>query len=430
MAEQSRVSQRRDAGKPAAGSQFQDRPFAPAPERPSAAVAPVSVRPPLAPRFTILPSQVSPVQGFFTIGAAAASAVGTIPAGVAALAVGANSEVDDKLQGWADDAVNHPHATDQAAYDAANDAVYESIGTVTIDDAVVTSFPQLTDYDYYYPDGDREEMVARALFANGSLSYASNAIWEAEVKMRAALIDAMERLNNTGAEYNFESDDWNLPAATWESGSVRVQGAKKQNAGFRPREGVTAAAAIDAVFDDVGDDEEIFLDCSTAMAVAHYKALREALGTAAFNAKYGRGKQEVVISPEGAQVKIGAGVMGEAPIHDEVETVQIDTVEELLPGDWVYFKNFSDYDATHEGPAAVWAGEHALVKGDGTYEGFGATETLPNMIAKLVKCYNDQGRKAASPKKAAVFREDSDDSMTGKLPGPLKEVRRLKNPAA
>ncbi len=59
----------------------------------------------------------------------------------------------------------------------------------------------------------------------------------------------------------------------------------------------------------------------------------------------------------------------------------------MLPGDWVYFKNFADYTTKH--PGGFWQGENALVMGDGIYRGFGVTnKTEAELNAELVKEYN------------------------------------------
>ena len=59
-----------------------------------------------------------------------------------------------------------------------------------------------------------------------------------------------------------------------------------------------------------------------------------------------------------------------------------------MPGDWVYFKNFSDYPVKH--PGGFWRGENAIVMGGGMYRGFGVVSQLETDLNKeLVKQYND-----------------------------------------
>ena len=48
------------------------------------------------------------------------------------------------------------------------------------------------------------------------------------------------------------------------------------------------------------------------------------------------------------------------------KTFLISGVSDLLPGDWVYFKNYADYITWN--PGGLWTGEHALYMGGGKFQ--------------------------------------------------------------
>lgn len=261
-----------------------------------------------------------------------------------------------------------------------------------------------------------------------------------DVTMRLTLIKFMDYVNGEESpySYNLDTDEWSMPD-TWKGTAAQEdeddeKGKKKSkpkdieaDAGvaFVPV-GDSYEAVMD-MFKRTADDGDYFADCSTTIIALHYRALAEAIGKNDFNRKY-QGK--TALAPAGVMAKIG-GEYTHLPILDDdygdivvVPNKSIDSAEMLVPGDWVYFENYSDYEATHEGPSAAWAGEHSLYLGGSKFQGFGTESlTYDEMVAKLRKCYNVQGKKTGAKTREKL--EECERAIGGFLPG-ITEVRRLK----
>jgi hypothetical protein len=109
----------------------------------------------------------------------------------------------------------------------------------------------------------------------------------------------------------------------------------------------------------------------------------------------------------------------DAPSRDHIpETRKVESLDDLVPGDWVYFLNFNDYPEKH--PDGAFTGENALYLGGGKYRGFGVDEmTFEGMVSYLIAQYNV----GKGPKKR--LREESPETLDGKVPGITKDVRRM-----
>lgn len=89
----------------------------------------------------------------------------------------------------------------------------------------------------------------------------------------------------------------------------------------------------------------------------------------------------------------------QAHVGGPAAEVTISGAKDLIPGDWVYFKNFPDYGAKH--PGGFWTGEHTMYLGDGKFQGFGTgVSTEAEINQKLLDNYND-GLPPAQQKKLA-----------------------------
>jgi len=132
--------------------------------------------------------------------------------------------------------------------------------------------------------------------------------------------------------------------------------------------GKNPSDAIDSIFEAGADNR---LECNSLMVAVQYRAMLKTLGPDKFNTKF-PGGDGIIISPHHRPPR---GV-ARHPIWEKklYKSITITGESDLLPGDWVYFKNFSDYGAKH--PGGVWSGEHALYMGGGKYQGFG-----PNTFA-------------------------------------------------
>ena len=101
-------------------------------------------------------------------------------------------------------------------------------------------------------------------------------------------------------------------------------------------------------------------------------------------------------------------------------TQAVHSLDDLIPGDWVYFTNFKEYEEKH--PHGAFAGENALYLGGDLYRGFGVRAmTYSDMNQFLIERYNEglkQGIKGS--------REKSRETLDGEVPGILKTgVRRI-----
>ncbi|HEX7837524.1 MAG TPA: DUF4157 domain-containing protein [Kofleriaceae bacterium] len=143
--------------------------------------------------------------------------------------------------------------------------------------------------------------------------------------------------------------------------------------------GANPADAVRSIFH--GRDN--VLECNSAMVAIQYLSMLEAMGEQRFNEKFANGG--LVISPHHVPMPDGSP----HPLHAQgmIKEVIITRARDLIPGDWVYFRNFLDYGEKH--PGGFWTGEHALYLGDGKFQGFG-TEALTEaeMDQLLVDNYN------------------------------------------
>jgi hypothetical protein len=255
----------------------------------------------------------------------------------------------------------------------------------------------------------KREIVDR--LARADYEYESETQLQNEVNMRVNLIRAMHRIHedNVNVGYNHGGDTLKLPSSHWDNVEAKSEkGGRETDAAFKSKN--LASDAIESIFADKNDD--YFLECNTATVAMHYKALLDTIGQANFDGEF----PEVVIMPEWLTLREGNKA---APSQDHIpETRKVTSVDDLVPGDWVYFLNFEDYPERH--PDGAFTGENALYLGDGKYRGFGVDEmTFEDMVSYLIAQYNH----GKGPKKR--LREDSPETLDGKVPGITKDVRRM-----
>jgi protein-glutamine gamma-glutamyltransferase len=155
--------------------------------------------------------------------------------------------------------------------------------------------------------------------------------------------------------------------------------------------GKDAADAIEAIFAPGANSR---LECMAMTVAVEYYSLLKGLGKAKFNALF----------PGGAGLEISTRLSGSA--HPTFygatklyKNMTLSSKSEVLPGDWVYFKNFADYLTKH--PDGYWQGENAIYMGGGKYRGFGVSSlSEADLNAELVRVYN-QGLPAADQKTVA-----------------------------
>jgi Protein-glutamine gamma-glutamyltransferase len=183
---------------------------------------------------------------------------------------------------------------------------------------------------------------------------------------------------------------------------------------FKLKEGaeITPAKAIKSIFNN--GKKETYLDCNMMIVALHYKSMLDTYGDDKFDLMFLGGK-DLIISQVGKGIRPeskGGNYPTESGKHpfDDKEvmndvikkesdsnsnTIGIDIkdpAKELIPGDWVYFRNNEKYtffignanklsrtQLTDTGDTIglygnEWQGEHALYIGNNKFSGFGLNE--------------------------------------------------------
>ena len=194
-----------------------------------------------------------------------------------------------------------------------------------------------------------------------------------EVRTRAAAIKGIEDVHLGCCGYYSSADPPHLDSTFWQQIGGGVQ--------FVPKSplpvGKNASDAIEAIFAPGAGTR---LECLSMTAAIEYRAMLKSIGAARFNAKF----------PGGAGIDISAGapfLLISGPGR-KFEVKAVANKSEILPGDWVYFKNFHDY--TTRVPGGFWQGENAIALGGGMFRGFGvAAKSESGLDQELVNRYND-----------------------------------------
>ena len=207
-----------------------------------------------------------------------------------------------------------------------------------------------------------------------------------EIRIRHHAIKGMKKANaDPGCcDYPDHAHPYYLNSTYWDKSGLRT---------FIPKSplpaGKEASDAIEAIF-ALGAGTR--LECYATTVAIEYYSLLKGLGKDKFNALY----------PGGAGLEISTRIGHIPTFHTSTRKYKIVTVSsksEILPGDWVYFKNFPDYLSKH--PGGSWQGENAIYLGDGKYQGFGVDRlNEDDMNKKLVEKYNT-GLPAADNKTVA-----------------------------
>lgn len=197
-----------------------------------------------------------------------------------------------------------------------------------------------------------------------------------EVKVRSQIIKGIEEVHKGCCSYPNVSTTGQLDPKFWDKvGPFQFKVKTALPAGKN------ASDAIEAIFKNGAGSE---LECNSTAVAIQYRAMLKTLGTDHFNKKF-PGGAGIIISPHHTPP---AGV-GLHPIWEKglYKTVSITGVGDLMPGDWVYFKNIPDYISKH--PGGLWTGEHCLYLGNNKFRGFGVSELDEGQLkAKLLDAYN------------------------------------------
>ncbi len=200
-----------------------------------------------------------------------------------------------------------------------------------------------------------------------------------EVRVRADAIKGIEDVHKGCCDYYSSSDPPHLDPAYWDQiGSA---------AHFKPKSplpsGKHASDAIKAIF---APGAHTRLECFSMTVAIEYRAMLTGMGEARFNAMFpgGAGIEISAFSSKPAQQPF----VGAAGAGRPYKVISVAGTSELLPGDWVYFKNFHDYQSRV--PGGFWQGENAIYLGGGKYRGFGVVpQTEHDLNQELVNRYNN-----------------------------------------
>jgi protein-glutamine gamma-glutamyltransferase len=208
-------------------------------------------------------------------------------------------------------------------------------------------------------------------------SFDSKDQFETEMKVRANAIEGMEEVHRGCCNYPSQQNPDYINDTYW----VRMG-----RMYFVPKsplpQGTEASDAIEAIFANGAGTR---LDCWTIMVAIEYYALLQGVGKEKFNQMF----------PGGAGIEISWRGTTNWPndtnrIFTKYKSVNLNSSGELLPGDWVYFRNFRDYLRLH--PGGYLQGENAIYMGDGKFKGFGSGLKTENEMNQWLRdaCYPEE----------------------------------------
>jgi protein-glutamine gamma-glutamyltransferase len=231
---------------------------------------------------------------------------------------------------------------------------------------------------YYALDPHGVELIDRMDNGGKSPDYAFTdfAQLKTEIEVRRNAIKGMEEIHKGCCRYPALNEDPYIDPQYW-----KQPGSEKYH--FVPVSpfpvGKEASDAVEAIFKPNAGTR---LDCWTIMVAVEYYAMLKGLGAAKFNQKF----------PAGAGMEISwrgtsnypPSQYGQNVIFNQYDNITLASEAEILNGDWVYFKNFTDYVTIN--PRGYWQGENAIYMGNGKYQGFGSgLKTRDEMDQKLVE---------------------------------------------
>jgi hypothetical protein len=194
-----------------------------------------------------------------------------------------------------------------------------------------------------------------------------------EVRTRAAAIKGIEDVHKGCCGYYSTADPPYLDSTYWDQVGGGVD--------FVPKSplptGKNASDAIEAIF---APGAHTRLECLSMTAAIEYRAMLKSIGPAKFNAQFPGGAGIEIVARPSFPLISGA--------DKKFEVKAVASRSEILPGDWVYFKNFKDYTTRVVG--GYWQGENAIALGGGMFRGFGvAAMSETDLNQELVNRYNN-----------------------------------------
>lgn len=165
---------------------------------------------------------------------------------------------------------------------------------------------------------------------------------------------------------------------------------------FRLKPGRSASDAVKAIF--AGGTA---MDCACALWATLAYSVLNTVGPDRFDramGKAGENNQNLVLGKRVARAEEGM-------LQHLIDKPMPDSIDDLLPGDAVYFKNTEDIHVKH--PESPWQGENTIYKGNGQFSGHGVgTQNADAILKILADKYNKPPTPAekASPDYDWTFR--------------------------
>ena len=136
--------------------------------------------------------------------------------------------------------------------------------------------------------------------------------------------------------------------------------------GFRLKDGVSATVAVESAFNG-----ETLVECQIALQLAFARGILRTIGSEAFDRAFGSSNDK------NADLAVGFGDQSpQSKLRTLYEVRSLQSRSDLLPGDFVYFRNAPDYLAQRR--PGSWRGENTVFLGNDTFSGHGV-ERLSEM---------------------------------------------------
>jgi len=295
-----------------------------------------------------------------------------------------------------------------------------------------------------------KEIVDRLVVTN--YEYDTEHQFFAEVDLRANLVAGIRLINQLkNFDYDHKNDFLTVPSEHWDvipafqRGNEEPENVPKkkedkqdekssaQGYAFKPKG--QASKVISSIFEQ---GKNYFIECNTALLLVHYHALHKTLGDDLFDRYFGSALiliQEHLAPKKGVSASEKIGSQKHIPEIELDPKAKGDPLEQLVPGDGVYFVNYPEYEVRH--PLGAFAGEWGFYLGDGKFAGFGVDDRDFNgMVQKLKEAYNSAPTNAEAEMQTKTKKEipgtkdkrekaTTTPTLDGEVPGIAKGIRRM-----
>jgi RHS repeat-associated protein len=209
-------------------------------------------------------------------------------------------------------------------------------------------------------DAFTKELLDKMINSKHNYSYRDAAHFSNNAEMRKKFAECMKKHSGAsgGMRYREAGESIGGPKSSgWKSSSTKGAPEHFEYQGKDPSKAL----------DDL-EKGPTRLECHTLTKFCLWKARRDTMGAEKFNAAYAGSRIDIGTAGPDFKEMFGSG-------------------PDILPGDWVYFKNVGDYLTQH--PGQPWQGENTVYEGDEQYTGFGvSSRTAEEMRETLLRKYN------------------------------------------